>query len=228
MVEHIFPLGVNIMNTFFSNPAICKSYRTRLLQTFSGNGTVHTFKKKTIIQYDGHELDYVYLIRSGCVKQYFLDEMGNIKTLLLLTAGDIFGEITVLQQDQDKVSTCAITDTTLEKITAATFFSLLGQSPAAYEAIMQMHSNKIRILMAQIQDAAFNSITEKLQNLLIRLAHQHGQPVEQGIKITYPFTHDELAAMISSTRSTVTKELNRLKKEQFITLDHHYIIVQNP
>ena len=66
--------------------------------------------------------------------------MGNIKTLLLLTAGDIFGEITVLQQDQDKVSTCAITDTTLEKITAATFFSLLGQSPAAYEAIMYTHS----------------------------------------------------------------------------------------
>lgn len=226
MAEHLFQKKEAIMTTFFSAPSICEKYRSDILHFFSGKGVLRTYAKKSVIKYDGNTLDHIYLIREGCIQQYFLDDCGNKKILLLLIAGDIFGEISLLQQDEDKVITAAITPAVIEKIKAPAFFSQIDENPELSLAIMRMHSNKIRILMAQIQDSSFCTTTLKLRNLLIRLAHQHGKPTSKGIQIGYSFTQNELADMLSSTRSTITKCLTQLKKENVIEMENHHIIIK--
>lgn len=213
------------MDTFFSSIDFCNTYRNNLLQAFSGKGTCFNVEKKSVIVYDGDRHNYVYLIHAGCISHSFLDAQGNTRIVLLLSRGDIFGEVTLLQGDDDKVITRAITPVQLERISKETFFKTLQENPASMKSIMQLHSTKIRILMAEIKDASYCPMKQRLYNLLVRLAHQHGQEEADGLRISYNFTHEDLAQMMASTRSTITRGLAALKKEGKIDIDRHAITV---
>lgn len=215
------------MNTFFPSKAIYNSYRPVLLKAFSQSGAKFTLPKGALISCDGEVNNYVYLICSGCISHSFVDENGNVRILLLLSTGDVFGEITLLQEDEDKVITTAITPVILKRINKIEFFDILKTNPTYTKAIMQLHSTKIRILMAQIKDTAYCNISQRLYNLLLRLAHQHGTSVPSGIRIKYPFTHEDFSQMLGSTRSTITRELSKLEKEGKICKVHRHIIVMH-
>ncbi len=144
-----------------------------------------------------------------------------------MAKGDLFGEITLFQGDKDLVITQAHGDVEVEKIPADLFTSLLEKNPEIYYYISLMLSSKARIFMAQVKDSSFCDTTQKLKNLLIRLSYQHGEDVKNGAKIMLRFTHEDLARMISSTRSTVTKKMKALENEGFIEIVNHYIIVKN-
>lgn len=193
---------------------------------FSGKGTTFVFHKKTIIENGGKPVDSVYLVKKGIIQQYFLDRNGNTKILLILTRGDLFGEITLFQQDNDLVITQAHGDVEVEKIPADLFSSLLVKNPEVYYYIALMLSNKTRIIMAQVKDASFCDSTQKLKNLLTRLSYQHGESVAGGTRIIHRFTHEDLASMISSTRSNITKKMKVLEDEGFIEIRNHHIIVK--
>lgn len=164
-------------------------------------------------------------MKRGFVQQYFLDYNGESKTLLLLTKGDLFGEITLFQQDNDLVITQAHSDVELVRIPVDLFLALADKNPRIYRHIALMLSNKVRILMAQIQDYSFCDVLYKLGNLLIRLSYQHGVDVPEGTKIIPRFTHDELARMISSTRSTVTKKMRILEEKGLVVIIDRHIVV---
>ncbi len=90
------------MNTFFPSKAIYNSYRPVLLKAFSQSGAKFTLPKGALISCDEGTNNYVYLICSGCISHSFVDENGTIRILLLLSTGDVFGEITLLQEDEDR------------------------------------------------------------------------------------------------------------------------------
>lgn len=79
--------------------------------------------------------------------------------------------------------------------------------------------------MAQVYDFSFYSAKNRLYFLLRRLAIQQGIKVNKGTKINLKLTHQDLATMIGSTRSTVTKMLNELEDEGNIMKAGKYIII---
>jgi len=215
------------MNTIIPEKSVCSTYRNELFHFFAGKGTPMVFKKKTIIEFGGKPADHVYLIKKGVVQQYFLDHSGDTKILLLLTKGDLFGEITLFQRDKDLVLTQAHSDVEVNKLPADLFLDLAEKNPKIYFYISLMLSNKARIFMAQVQDSSFCDTIYKLKNLLIRLSYQHGADVPGGTRIIPRFTHDDLARMISSTRSTVSKKMKILEDDGFIEVSNHHIIVKD-
>lgn len=198
-------------------------YRRCNFKYFGGYGQKETYPPKFMIGCGGVHAEYVYLILSGRVRQYFVNSRGVEKTLLLLSRGDMFGEVTALQRDMDQVATQTLTEVSVCRIPAAYFEKMLKEkSDLAYSTALML-TYKIRILMPQIQDASFCNTEERLKNLLIRLSVQQGVPVLQGIRLPRKYTHEELANMISSTRSTVSRIMKRLVQEGFIKVIDRYI-----
>lgn len=193
---------------------------------FSGKGSTFIYNRKNIIEYGRNSTNYIYLIKKGIVNQYFLEQNGDIKTFLILTKGDLFGEIDFLQQSKNWVITQAYGDVEIDKIPYNLFLTLLEKNPEIYHYINLMLLNKISIFMAQVVDSSFCDTSNKLKNLLTRLSYQYGEDVEDGIKIVCPFTHEDLARMISSTRSTVTRKMKIMEKQGIIRIVNHHIILK--
>lgn len=200
-------------------------YRELILKNFIQKGQIIHFERKKIIEPGYKMIDCVYLILKGRVRQYFLDSCGYEKTILILSTGDMFGEITLFQEDFDRVLTETMEGTVVARISEKEFFSTLENYPRLYDPILKMVTTKFRILMDQIYDASYYSTRDKLINLLKRLAMQNGEKVEYGIKINIKLTHYDIAIMIGTTRETITKLLPSLKRDKIIDIKDKYIIV---
>lgn len=210
-----------ILNDYKAN----YKYRKQLLKSFGNKGTKFSFPENSFIEFEYKKLDYIYLILNGRIKQYFIDYEGQEKTILILSKGDIFGEITMFQEDYDLVITETIEPTIVTKINKDTFYKVLNENPILYNELLLMITTKFRILMAQIHDTVFLNVKEKLYFLLKRLSIQQGIKTNMGARINMKLTHQELANMIGASRSTVTKILNELEKEKKIKRSGKYIYI---
>jgi hypothetical protein len=58
---------------------------------------------------------------------------------------------------------------------------------------------------------------DRVREKLIELARDHGRVGRQGIRLDFPLTHDLLGEMTGSARETVTRALDELQREGFVT-----------
>lgn len=199
-------------------------YRDVLLEHFSGLGQIISYDKDALIEFEYARLSYAYLIIEGKVKQFFTTAEGQEKTILILSKGDMFGEITMIQGDHDHCITKTYVPTKVCKITREAFDAYLAEHPELYESILQMLTTKIRLLMYQVFDGNYLDAKERLYALLQRLSVQHAIHTDKGIAIDLSLTHEEIARMIGSTRSTVTKLMKLLEDEGRIQREGKQII----
>lgn len=211
--------------TILQNYSINHRYREVLLDKFSKVGTIKDYKKGTFIEYEQQKTGAVYLILDGVVKQFFIGKDGDIKVLLILSKGDMFGEVTIFQNDYDHVNTKTFSQATICKISKDKFYETLRSDPSLYETLLLMVTTKFRTLMYQIYDSTYLNAEERLYSLLKRLSIQHGIKNDIGKEIVLPFTHEEFANIIGSTRSTVSRLLKTLESDGKITRIGKRIII---
>jgi CRP/FNR family transcriptional regulator, cyclic AMP receptor protein len=70
------------------------------------------------------------------------------------------------------------------------------------------------------------TVRQKLSRLLVEWSNG-GEPTRQGIRVKLPFTHEEIAQSIGSSRETVTRTLAELKHRQFTALNGSTLVIQN-
>lgn len=192
------------------------SYREFLLDSLGHLGVVKEFEKDSLIEFEFKKLDCIYLILDGIIRQSFIDTDGKEKTILILSKGDIFGEITMIQEDYDQVVTKTYSYTKVCRIDKDIFNEFLMKNPEVYNSILIMITTKFRILMSQVYDTIYLNTEDRVFNLLNRLSVQHGESTDKGVKINLRLTHEEIANMVGSTRSTVTKLIKKLEKDEKI------------
>lgn len=195
------------------NTGLSTVQRRAILSIFTGMGTKLVFPPRSFIEIEDQTLDYVYIITEGYVQQYFIDHDGNTRTLFLLQEGDLCGEVSMLQQAYDMVITQAVNTVSVEKISQVIFFEELAKYPESYRYIFQMLTGKVRNLMAQIYENSFLDVKGAILNHLQRIAVRSGERTEYGMQVLPRLTHQDIANMVASTRSTVTRKLKELESD---------------
>lgn len=132
-----------------------KNYKDTLLHHFGFVGTELDFSAGSLIDYDFGMKDFCYLIMSGTIKQYFLDADGKERILLVLSRGDLFGDITMLQKTSDMVISESMTECRVRRIEKSEFWKLVDSEPELGHALVTMMSTKFRLLLFQLYDQAY-------------------------------------------------------------------------
>ncbi len=210
----------------FTQRNIFHEYRKEIGAAFANAGSRVSYKKRQMIETSGNRADCVYLVSSGCVKQYFNCRNGVVKIIFLIAPGSMFNEVAWFNQDASYVASEAQTDVELIRIPADEFRCILNADPHLYGAVSRMLAYKLRITMAQLYDLSFNGTEQRLKNLLCRLCVQLGEDVPEGIRIPYVFTQEDLAQMISASRSNVSRVLCKFRSEGYIFSSSKYIVIR--
>lgn len=134
----------------------------------------------------------------------------------------------MLQEDYDRVVTKTYSYTKVCKINKDKFNEFLIKNPSIYNSILIMITTKFRILMSQVHDSIYLDTEDRLFNLLKRLSVQHGERIDEGVRIKLRLTHEEIANMIGSTRSTVTRLIKKLEKnKKIIRIGKDIILIED-
>ncbi len=184
-------------------------------------------KRGNILYFQGDPPKHVYLIRSGFVKSSRITPEGRELTFCIFKENDILGETAVLNNSSCDTTTEAFTDCHLYQITVNHFLQILRNHPLVAARISSILSNRLVKLEEKFQIAVSNDISSRIACTLLDLAEAFGTNSKDGVTITLPLTHLEIASLIGSTRETTCVTLNKFRRNGWIRSERRNMTILN-
>jgi CRP-like cAMP-binding protein len=184
------------------------------------------FRRGDIIFHAGDPGDALFIIMSGEVKIAVPSESGEEAILATLAAGDVFGELSLLDGAPRSASAAALVATETVMLPRDRFRELIANEPAVRDALLASLATELRRLTMHVEELHFLDITGRLAAMLVRLSAEAGGPDSRGaIRLRPTLTQAELASMVGCTRQSVNKLLGQFSDDELIRLDRDGIWV---
>lgn len=184
-----------------------------------------SFASRSVIFHQGDARKAVYFICQGIVKIYKLDQDGNEQIINLLTAGDLFPHVGFFDATPYPATAEVLEPAELLVIPIQRFEQVLLETPSIAIKVMRVMGQKLLNLQQKLLELRMHDVHQRLVSILLRLTAEHGRPDGATIQITLPLTHQALANMAGTTRETVSRFLNQLKKEGILHIDRKKISI---
>ena len=166
-----------------------------------------------------------YFIQEGEVK--ITKTVGNsIKTLDVLGAGDIFGEMAILEEQPRSATATAITEVKALNFNRANFEVLMTKNPQLALKVLTLFSTRIYDAKRRLQILLLDDIKSKVADVFVMLAekqHDHLYVRDVVLKITV----EDVAQWCGQPINEVQKVLNQYEKTGKIELFVDRIVIHN-
>jgi CRP/FNR family transcriptional regulator, cyclic AMP receptor protein len=176
---------------------------------------VVTLAKHANIYTVGDQDAMVHFIEGGQVKLLMSTPDGHECLLAILAAGDIFGELCLSGLSERQETAITMTKTVLCLLPCAQFFALLSQ-----DGLMKGFVQYLAVRIADQQAIIANLVTvdseQRLGKTLLDLARKLGKQDPRSIRIEQRITHEELSAMVGTTRPRISEFMQRFREQGLI------------
>ncbi|WP_174733956.1 Crp/Fnr family transcriptional regulator [Mesobacillus harenae] len=186
------------------------------------------YKQKMYVFMQGDSLDRVFFIHSGKVKIYKSDYSGKEQIVSVLEAGEMFPHAGFFRKGHYPAHAVIMEDAKIIMIPIAKFEEILIAYPELSIKLFRVLGEKIVDLQKRLEEQMLHNTYEQIIMLLLRLSKTNGQKVNESYKLTTHFTNKELANMIGTSRETVSRTINYLKKKNCITTDTNGMYLLDP
>jgi CRP/FNR family cyclic AMP-dependent transcriptional regulator len=185
------------------------------------HGQQLTFREKKYLFQKGDRGDNFYIILAGKVIISINSPDGREIILNRLSANDVFGEISMLDQAERTADACVTAGTELLSINRAIFMDFLDTHPAFYKSIIKLLCGRLRHLSEHVESFSLATSLERLVAKLISLAgaSPHGQ--EAMIEIS----QSDLAKMLGLSREVVNRHLKFLQDKNLLRIERKKLFI---
>ena len=192
-----------------------------------------SFFEKFGVEYSTNEIIFCeyepgyefYFIQSGKVKIVKLIN-DREKTMDIMTDGDIFGEMSILESEPRSATAIAMTHVKLLKFHRDSFDAILQGNPQLAYKLLLIFSKRIYEQKRRLMTLLLDEPQLKVMDVMIMLAEQDPH-LDLQSEITLPITPQDLAGWAGMSEPIVQKELARLKQLDKIELYEDRILVRN-
>lgn len=184
-----------------------------------------TFDKDQLIILAEASGDTLFIVCSGQVKVSLIHEDGKEFILSLLGEGEVFGELSLLDDRPRSANVTAMMTTELMMLTRGDFLQLVARVPQIAVSLLEELASRLRRTDDQVEGLALLDVHHRVAKTLLRMAEDGGQKSPEGILIRKRPTHQQLANMAGTTRETVTRTLKQLQDEGYIRISGRQIFI---
>lgn len=222
------PLPAEMINFLHRVPLFAEMDDEELLN-LSRDLHRHTIKAGETIFFQGDPGNSVYLIASGAVRIYVLGEDGQEVSVMIYGPGDLFGEMSLLDQLPRSATAVAIEDSLLWVMTGQDFERHLRNSHQLALNLMLTLSARLREANESVLSRASLDVTRRIAKRLLSLAIRQGESLPDGrIRLSSRLTQGDLASLISASRESTNRALRALQKRGLIDMQDGYLILLKP
>jgi len=180
--------------------------------------TRRTFKKHSILLYQGEAPRLAFLLVSGAVKAYTINSAGEEQIVTFHAGNDIFPGSWIFSKSAVTLYYYeALTDCEVLMVGREQLLRIMMSRPElTAEALDYFATNYTALLMrvtALEQSRARDKIMFTLYYLLFRYGKQ-GKPGKY--TLDFALTHSVIASLVGLTRETTTTELSKLKQQKVL------------
>ena len=188
---------------------------------------VRRFEDGAVVVSEDEPGDALYVLASGKVKVVLYGESGREVILSIFKSpGDFFGEMALLDDAPRSASVMAMAPSALLVLRRADFRAHVDRHPATALKILTELTRRLRRADAIIGDLALLDVFGRLAAQLRALAEADGEETEEGILIRQRPTQAEIAAMIGTSRETVSRALSELARRGDVVMTGKRLLIR--
>lgn len=187
---------------------------------------VRRYHKNETIFHQGDPGDSLYIVESGSVKIVLPSPEGEEGAIIAtLGRGEFFGELALLDGAPHSATAVAIEPTQTQVLNRETFDQLIETQPALRRALFAGLAGELRRLTDHVEDLYFLDLPGRLASGLVRRARLQHPDRPTDVRLDWPFTQSELAAMVGGTRQSVNRLLVDLSSRGLIRIEGDVLVI---
>jgi CRP-like cAMP-binding protein len=181
-----------------------------------------TLKRGAPIFSKGDPGNSLFAVISGTVKISISSVDGRNAILNLIGAGEIFGEMSVLDGQPRSTDATANTGCEIFAIDRREFLPFMRNQPELAMKFIELLCSRVRRTSDQVEQVILQNLPGRLAGALIRLAEKD-KPGSGGQTIA--ITQQEISEMVGMTRESINKQLRVWAGRSWVRLEHGAIVV---
>ena len=191
---------------------------------------VKRYKDGELISARGDPSEEWNACAKGAVRVSSTSITGKQITFTYIEPGLWFGDVSIFDGERRTHDTYAHGDTTLLCVSRGDLRKILDQHVELYEAMLKLHSRRIRILFGLVEDLNTLPLRARLAKQLLHLARSYGvASLADGseTRIGLQLAQEELAQLLGASRQRVNQELKAMEREDVIRIEPGGLLIRN-
>jgi CRP/FNR family transcriptional regulator, cyclic AMP receptor protein len=184
-------------------------------------------KKGDVLFRKGDEGTALYSIIKGRMKITVPSKLGDEITLAILSPGDFFGEMALLDGLPRSADATAVEETLLYVLNRSDFLSFLIHNENAVRSILDALSSRLRKTDDFLTEVCFLNISARLAKRLLEMSESLLHENKPGSSMELKLTQKDLASLLGTTRETINRELKILRDRGIVSTSRNLITIHN-
>jgi CRP-like cAMP-binding protein len=196
-----------------------------MIEQLAGTLRRRRFRRGEVIMHQGDPGDALHIVAAGAVKILLPSAEGEEAIIATLRPGDYFGELALLDGAPRSATATALEASDTLVLPRPVFVELLDTLPGLRDALFAGLTHELRRLTGHVEELHFLDLAGRLAMRLTRLARETSPDAHGEIRLGWPYTQSDLAAMIGGTRQSVNRLLSELVEDDLIRIEPDAIVI---
>lgn len=168
------------------------------------------------------------IVLSGGVKVSSLSAGGKEIIFDLLSEGDFFGELSLLDGEPRTATVTTIVPSVLVVLEQSFLMPFLETNPITAIRLLHLLAHRLRAMDTFLEEVLFLDSETRLAKRVIALENIYGKASGNAIQIELKISQKDIASLVGITRESVNKLLKKWEKAKIVSLQQGCLTIQNP
>ncbi|MBI4402095.1 MAG: Crp/Fnr family transcriptional regulator [Nitrospirae bacterium] len=196
------------------------------LQLLDQAASIRSYRKKEALCRPNEPFNALFYLLEGLVQLSLTDPQGKEVSLMILSSGHWFGELSLLDGRYQPTTIVAVEPSRALVLPRQTFLDLLNKDPTIALEMLTYAYRRLYHVLAHVKRIQFGDAYQRVARVLLALADEYGTEHTEGIRLKFRLTHQVFADLNALTRETATQTLSAFRVAGCLKEDdqRHWII----
>lgn len=161
----------------------------------------------------------LYVIVKGKVKIHNETQDGADCIIAILSEGEFFGELAVIDGEERSADATTLEPTELLMLTKDDLHDIIQRNPRISLRLLMTLAGRIRRTTEVYQAYSTLDVNGRLALQMVRLSEQHGIVTTAGTRIDLRLTQTDLGALVGASRESINKVMGFFRRQGYISVD---------
>ena len=184
------------------------------------------YKNNAHIFMEGDPSDWFYIVANGEVKILKHTLAGKDIILEIMSQGDMFGGVAVLDKKPFPATAQAMEQTTVIRISRQNLLEIMEEYPILKLETVKYFSDRLRDAHETLKNIATERTERRIASLLLKLSEKVGVEEADYKKIDFPLTRQEISEMVGTTVETCIRTMSKFQKQGMVKSSGGKILIK--